>query len=410
MKKGNLKVVSFGCRLNTLEGEIIKQHIKDIDFDLLVINSCGVTNEAERQLRQFIRKEKRLNPSFKVVLTGCASEINRDSYEKMPEVDYIIPAIAKLDENIWSNLDSLESYVEDMDYMLPPIIDNFTDKQRAYVQIQNGCDQACTYCATRLARGKAISFPPSYIVKQIDALKKYNEIVLTGVNISSYNYEGAKLKDLIEHVLDKCDVPRLRLSSLDIADIDDDFIQLIEKENRIMSHFHFSLQSGDNTILNKMARRHTKEEVLEKIEKIRAIRPDATFGADIITGFPTETEEMFENSVDVVRKGNIAFLHVFPYSEKQNTVAAKMKQIEKKVRKERAKRLRRVAHSLMFDYLKTRVGKTTDALIEGGFIARADDYSRIVFDGDAEVGSIQKIRILEVNINNVLRGELCSES
>ena len=410
MTNKGTKVIAFGCRLNSLEAEVIKQNVQHVGANMLIINSCCVTNEAERQLRQFIRKEKKNNPEAKIVLTGCASTTNTDTYKSMEEVDYIVPNISKLDESIWDNLDNLDAYVQDREYILPPIIENFEGKERAFVQIQNGCDQACTYCATRLARGTSISFPPEHIIKQINALKKYNEIVITGVNISSYDFEDLKLIDLVKQILKECDTPRIRFSSLDISDIDDEFINLMTSEDRIMPHFHFSLQSGDNDVLKKMARRHTREDVFEKITKIKAKRPESTFGADIITGFPTETEDMFNNSVDMVKRANICFLHVFPYSEKANTVAAKMIQVDTPIRKARAKQLRQVAKELMFDYLSTRAGDTTPALIEGGFVARADDYSRIVFEGEAEIGSIQKLKILEVNAQNILRGEICSES
>jgi len=410
VENNNVRVVSFGCRLNTFEAEIIKKHVQKLGFPALIINSCGVTNEAERQLRQFIRREKKHNPEEKIILTGCASELKPEEYKKMPEVDYVIPSVAKFDEEVWYNLEILDSYVKDLDVILPPIIESFENRERAFVQIQNGCDQMCTYCATRLARGKSISFPKEHIIEQINAMSKnHKEIVLTGVNISSYNFEGKRLKHLISDILKETKVERLRLSSLDVADIDEEFIALF-KEDRIMPHIHFSIQSGDNTVLKRMLRRHTKESALEVIEKIRKVRPEATFGADIIAGFPGETEEMFENSMDFVRKGRVAFLHAFPYSEKENTAAARMKeQVEVPIRKARAKELRDLSHKVMKEYLESRIGKTTNALIEGGFIARADDYSKIVFDGDAKIGSVQKLKILDLNRNNILLGELCSK-
>ena len=336
------KVLTFGCRINSFESEIFKEKLAARD-DIIVVNTCAVTAEAERQCRQEIRKQKKENPNAKIVVTGCAAQINPQKFADMEEVDLILGNKEKikieeyLSEEIFekSIVGDIFSYDKYDDY----IITGFEGRQKAFVQIQQGCNHRCTYCIVPFARGNNRCVAKEHIVKQINELtaKGFKEICLTGVDICSYE---PSLADLVRYIFENTsDGYVLTFGSLDPAKLDDDFIRLAA-DTRIKPYFHMSIQSGDNMILKRMKRRHSREDVIDVCNKIRQSRSDAIFGADFICGFPTETEENFQNTCRLVDEAGITKLHVFPYSQRPGTTAALMPQIDMNIRRERAKILR----------------------------------------------------------------------
>lgn len=337
-----VKVVNFGCRINAFESEIFKEKLAELD-DVIVVNTCAVTGEAERQCCQMIRKLRKENPSARIVVTGCAAQINPKKYSDMPEVDLVIgnKEKTKIEEYLTEKLTEktivgdILSYDDYDNY----VITGFEGRQKAFVQIQQGCDHRCTYCIIPFARGHNRSVEEKHIIDQINSLIKqgFSEICLTGVDICSYQ---PSFSELIAKILKN--TPKnytLAFGSLDPANLDDTFIELI-KDERILPYFHLSVQSGDDLILKRMKRRHTHTDVVKICEKIRKSRPEAVFGADFICGFPTETEENFMNTCKLVDEAKITKLHVFPYSERSGTPAALMPQINMNIRRKRAKILR----------------------------------------------------------------------
>ncbi len=336
-----VKVVSFGCRINSYESEIFKEKLKAYD-NLIIVNTCAVTKEAERQCCQAIRKLKKQNPTSKIVVTGCAAQVSTSKFSQMEEVDLVLGnkekteieryLIAK-DKTIVGDIFSFSGYDA---YM----ITSFEGRERAFVEIQQGCDHRCTYCIIPYARGNNRSVKKEKIIEQIRVLlnKGFNEICLTGVDACSYKPSFSKL---VAEILETFpSLPSLQFGSLDPAAIDDEFINLIKDYKNIHPHFHFSIQSGDNLILKRMKRRHSRETVIELTKKIRSVRKEATFGADFICGFPTETDENFENTLKLVEEAKIDKLHVFPYSERPGTPASLMPQVPVIIRKQRAEKLR----------------------------------------------------------------------
>ncbi len=337
------QVFTFGCRINSYESEILKEKFADED-DLIIVNSCAVTKEAERQCRQLLRKLRLQNPKARIVLTGCAAQINPMLYAKMPEVDLVLGNKEKTVLEKYVKGEIAEKNVvgdimkyDDYDHY---IITGFEGRQRAFVQVQQGCDHRCTYCIVPFARGHNRSVPEEDVIKQIDTLLKqgFAEICLTGVDVCSYkpSFSGLVKKILLTFP----DLPSLQFGSLDPAAIDDDFVAMVGQYKNVLPFFHFSVQSGDNLILKRMGRRHSREDVINLCKKMREVRPEATFGADFICGFPTETEENFANTVKLVDEAGIDKLHVFPYSERPGTPAALMPQIKMEERRRRAKVLR----------------------------------------------------------------------
>lgn len=338
-----VKVITFGCRINSFESEILKEKLKNLD-NVIIVNTCAVTSEAERQCRQTIRKLRKENPQARIIITGCAAQIAPQKFAQMEEVDLVLGNKEKIAlENYINSPLQEKSYVGNIfdcegydDY----IITGFEGRQRAFVQIQQGCNHRCTYCIVPYARGNNRSVKEEHIFKQIEELlaQGFEEICLTGVDACSYE---PSFSELVEHILKKFPtLPALQFGSLDPAALDDKFINLIGEYSNITPHFHFSIQSGDNLILKRMKRRHTREDVILLCHKIRKIRPEATFGADFICGFPTESDEAFQNTVKLVKEAGINKLHVFPYSERPGTPAALMPQVPIEIRKERARILR----------------------------------------------------------------------
>lgn len=338
-----VEVITFGCRINAYESEIFKEKLANID-KLIVVNTCAVTGEAERQCRQTIRKLRRENPQAKIIVTGCAAQVFPKKFAEMSEVDLVLGNKEKTEIEKYINGEITEkSIVGDIfsyDSYDKYLITGFEGRQRAFVQIQQGCNHRCTYCIIPYARGNNRSVPKEIILNQIEELlaQGFEEICLTGVDACSYQ---PSFSDLVADILKKFpNLPSLQFGSLDPAAVDDDFINLIGKCSNIYPHFHLSIQSGDNMVLKRMKRRHTREQVIDLCNKIRAVRSEATFGADFICGFPTETEEQFENTLKLVEEATISKLHVFPYSERSGTPAALMLQVPVEIRKERARRLR----------------------------------------------------------------------
>lgn len=342
------EIITFGCRLNAYESEVLKEKLKDID-NLIVVNTCAVTGEAERQCRQTIRKLRRENPQAKIIVTGCSAQVSSAKLANMPEVDMVLGNKEKKEiEKYAAALTTQKSkeIVSDIaddvscdDFM----ITGFEGRHKAFLQIQQGCNHRCTYCIIPYARGHNRSVPLPLIIKQIKELlaQGFKEICLTGVDICSYepSFSGV-VKDILEQIPE---LQVLQFGSLDPAAIDDDFINLLGKYSNIDSHFHFSIQSGDNLILKRMGRRHSRETVIDLCKKIRKIRPNATFGADFICGFPTETEEAFANTCKLVEEAGLSKLHVFPYSEREGTPAARMPQLPMEERRRRAAVLRELS-------------------------------------------------------------------
>lgn len=340
-----VQVVTFGCRLNAFESEVIKEKLKAYD-NLIVVNTCAVTGEAERQCRQAVRKLKKENPQAKIIVTGCSAQVHGNSFECMDEVDLVLGNQEKSHiEDYVSRMDGVKSLVSDImkdkdldDFM----ITGFEGRQKAFVQIQQGCNYRCTYCIVPFARGKNRSAKIEKVVAQVQRLvdEGIKKICLTGVDICSYEYGLARVSQaILENV---SGLEELSFGSLDPAAIDDDLINLIGKNKKLLPHFHLSVQSGDNDVLKRMGRRHLREDVIKLCEKIRQVRKEATFGADFICGFPGETDEAFLNTCRLVNEARIDKLHVFPYSERAGTVAAKMEQTDMKIRRERAKILRQM--------------------------------------------------------------------
>lgn len=338
-----VKIVTFGCRINSYESEVLKEKLAALD-NVIVINTCAVTGEAERQCCQSIRKLRRENPDARIIVTGCAAQVNPKKFAAMPEVDLILGNREKtaIEQYLSAPLTekSLVGDIFDYDTYDRYLITGFEGRQRAFVQIQQGCNHRCTYCIVPYARGNNRSVAEEDIIAQIRELLKngFSEICLTGVDACSYQPSFSRL---VRRILETFpELPSLQFGSLDPAALDEEFITLVGQYPNLHPHFHFSVQSGDNTILKRMKRRHSREDVISLCGKLRAARPEATFGADFICGFPTETDEQFQNTVNLVHEAGISRLHVFPYSERSGTPAALMPQVPVEIRRERARILR----------------------------------------------------------------------
>lgn len=402
----SIKVITFGCRLNTYESEVMKKHAQEAGLDnLVIVNTCAVTGEAERQARQAIRKARRENPDSRIVVTGCGAQTNTETFAEMPEVDNLIGNDLKLKPEPWLELKEERVQVHDiMDVTETTsyLITGFEGRDRAFVQVQNGCNHRCTFCIIPYGRGNSRSVTIENIIEQCQKLVDggYQEIVLTGVDITSYGDDlvntpslGSMVKAVLKAVKG---IERLRLSSLDPSEIDDDLWELIEKDPRLMPHLHLSMQSGDDMVLKRMKRRHSRQDIIDVCAKARKLRPDMAFGADIIAGFPTETDEMFENTYKLVKECDITFLHIFPYSARKGTPAAKMPQVKGDIRKNRAKLLRDLGDINLQNHLQSLEGKTLKVLAENNRKARTEYFSEVVIDKDVEPGKIAKAKIVSV--------------
>ncbi|CAO3423174.1 tRNA (N(6)-L-threonylcarbamoyladenosine(37)-C(2))-methylthiotransferase MtaB [Azospirillum doebereinerae] len=403
VKAAEPEIVTFGCRLNTYESEVMRGHARNAGLDdVVIVNTCAVTSEAERQARQTIRKLRRERPGARIVVTGCAAQIDPQRFAAMPEVDQVIGNQEKLQPESWGLAPAEKVLVNDIMSVKETaghLIGGFEDRARAFVQVQQGCDHRCTFCIIPFGRGPSRSVPMGGVVEQVQALVKagYNEVVLSGVDITSYGPDlpGApSLGQMVRRLL-ACvpELPRLRLSSLDCIEMDEDLWRLIETEPRLMPHLHLSLQAGDDMILKRMKRRHGRADAVAFCRRVRDLRPDVVFGADFIAGFPTETEEMFENTMRLVEECGLTWLHVFPYSPRPGTPAARMPQVDGAIRKERAARLRAVGAEAEARTLASLVGRTATVLVEKDDLGRTEHFAEIRLGAVHPPGSLVRAMI-----------------
>lgn len=401
-------VLNFGCRLNAYEGEAIRaalaRHGRD---DIVVVNTCAVTAEAEKQARQAIRRLRRDRPDARIVVTGCAAQVNPQGFAAMAEVDHVIGNREKLGDSLWRDLDagSVRIAVGDIQRDVPaalPAVSHFPGRPRAYLEIQQGCDHRCTFCIIPYGRGPSRSLPLGAVAEQarILAVRGYREFVLTGVDITSYGHDlpgrptlGQAARRLLALVPQ---IERLRFSSLDPAEIDADLLQLYADEPRVMPHAHLSLQAGDDLILKRMKRRHSRMQALEMAHRLQQLRPGIALGADLIAGFPTESDAAFEQSRSLIEAASLAFVHVFPYSPRPGTPAARMPQLPVELRRGRAALLRTDADAALNRFLAGRIGRDASILVEQEGVGRDETYAPVALPGHMVKGSIVAARIAAV--------------
>ena len=399
-------VITFGCRLNTYESEVMRGHaVAAGHTDTVIVNTCAVTAEAGRQARQAIRRARRDRPDARIVVTGCAAQIDPDSFAVMPEVDQVLGNAEKMHRESWMSGNAGRVAVNDIMAVRETaghLVAGFDGRARAFAQVQNGCDHRCTFCVIPFGRGNSRSVPIGEVVNQVRMLTAsgYREVVLTGVDVTSYGPDlpgRPTLGQLVRRLLAQVpELPRLRLSSLDPVEIDDDLWRLIAEEPRLMPHLHLSLQAGDDLVLKRMKRRHLRADAIAVTRRARSLRPDIAFGADLIAGFPTETEAMFANTLDLVDACDLTYLHVFPYSPRPGTPAARMPQVAGPVRRERAARLRARGDAALTAYLARQVGRVADVLMETEGIGRTEQFAPVGVADPASPGAIVRAEITGV--------------
>lgn len=414
------KFVTLGCRLNTYETEAMRELAKNENIEnIAVVNTCAVTAEAVRKSKQEIRKIHRENPTTKIIVTGCAAQIEPETFAKMSEVSNVFGNIEKMKTSTWKELSKELNFIGkteriQVDDIMSAketaghLIDGFGTRSRAYVQVQNGCDHRCTFCIIPYGRGNSRSVAAGIIIEQIKRLvgNGFKEIVLTGVDLTSWGSDlpsKPKLGDLVLKILKLVpDLARLRISSIDSIEVDENLMEAIANEARLMPHFHLSLQSGDNMILKRMKRRHLRDDAILFCETVRKIRPEITFGADIIAGFPTETDDMFENSMQLVNECDLTWLHIFPYSPRQGTPASRMPQVNGIKIKERAKLLRSLGATQVSKYLNSQIGKYHNILMESESMGRTEQFAEVDFQNPQQPGEITFAKIEKLNNNRLM--------
>ena len=394
-------VVTFGCRLNTYESEVMKREadaagLGTLENGAIIFNTCAVTSEAVRQAKQAIRKARRDNPQARIIVTGCAAQTGAGEFAAMDEVDLVLGNEEKLKSNSYRMLPDFGvnqfekvrvNDIMEVRETASHMVDAIEGRARAFVQVQNGCDHRCTFCIIPYGRGNSRSVPMGGVIEQVKRLvgNGYNEVVLTGVDMTSYGPDlpgNLRLGKLVKTILKEVpDLPRLRLSSIDSIEADEDLMDALANEKRLMPHLHLSLQSGDNMILKRMKRRHLRENSIEFCENVRRIRPDIVFGADIIAGFPTETDEMFENSIRIVEECGLTHLHVFPFSPREGTPAARMPLVNRRIVKARAARLRAAGDAAYTGHLHGLVGTRQKILIEREGLGRTEGFTLVGIHG-----------------------------
>ena len=411
----SVDVVTFGCRLNAYESEVIRRHAQAAGLaDTVVVNTCAVTAEAVRQSRQTIRRLKRERPDARIVVTGCAAQTEPRAFADMPEVALVLGNEAKVSAQAWREHREIlarapfalaaEEKVAVNDIMAVKetaahLVDGHEGRARAFVQVQNGCDHRCTFCIIPYGRGNSRSVPMGEVVAQVRRLRArgYREIVLTGVDLTSYgaNLPGApRLGTLVKQILKHVpELERLRLSSIDSVEADHDLLDAFADDARLMPHLHLSLQAGDDLILKRMKRRHLRADAIAFCEQVRRLRPDVVFGADIIAGFPTEGEDMFARSLDLVDACGLTHLHVFPFSPRPGTPAARMPQVRRDIIKDRARRLREKGEAALRRHLDAQVGATHRVLIESDDLGRTEHFTQIRLTAPIESGVIVDLTI-----------------
>ncbi|MHA7826084.1 MAG: tRNA (N(6)-L-threonylcarbamoyladenosine(37)-C(2))-methylthiotransferase MtaB [Roseovarius sp.] len=398
------RFTTLGCRLNAYETEAMKELSQQAGLEnAVIVNTCAVTAEAVRKARQEIRRLRREHPEARLIVTGCAAQTEPETFTAMDEVDAVIGNTEKMQPETWKGMaadfigkteacqvDDIMSVTETAGHL----IDGFGSRSRAYVQVQNGCDHRCTFCIIPYGRGNSRSVPAGVVVDQIRRLVAhgYNEVVLTGVDLTSWGADlpaAPRLGDLVMRILKLVpDLPRLRISSIDSIEVDENLMQAIATEPRLMPHLHLSLQHGDDLILKRMKRRHLRGDAIRFVEEAKRLRPEMTFGADIIAGFPTETEEAFANSLKLVEECQLTWLHVFPYSPRPGTPAARMPQVHGKDIKARAARLRAAGAAQVARHLAEQQGQTHRILMENPRMGRTEQFTEVAFDADREEGQI----------------------
>jgi threonylcarbamoyladenosine tRNA methylthiotransferase MtaB len=398
----SIDVVTFGCRLNIAESEVIRRAAGTAGLDdLVVVHTCAVTAEAVRQARQSIRRIKRERPEARVAVTGCAAQTAPASFAAMPEVDRVIGNAEKLDPRAWADVRQRIAVGDIMalKHHTMPAVDSIEGHTRAFLQVQNGCDHRCTFCIIPFGRGNSRSSPMDAVVAQARRLAErgYRELVLTGVDITSYGADLAgapRLGVLVKRILkDVPEIARLRLSSIDSVEADHDLLDALSNEPRLMPHLHLSLQAGDDLILKRMKRRHARADAISFCDTVRQLRPDVVFGADIIAGFPTETAAMFARSLDLVDECGLTQLHVFPFSPRPGTPAARMPQLGREIVKERAGRLREKGEAALARYLDGQIGRRRSVLTERGGIGRTEQFTPVRLAAPIEPGVIFEVAI-----------------
>jgi len=408
---------NHGCRLNAYEVEAMKDLAGQAGLrDAVVVNTCAVTAEAVRKARQDIRKLRKAHPEARLIVTGCAAQTEPETFANMDEVDAVIGNTEKMQGATWQGLaadfigDSEAVQVDDIMSVTETaghLIDGFGTRSRAYVQVQNGCDHRCTFCIIPFGRGNSRSVAAGVVVDQIKRLvdKGFNEVVLTGVDLTSWGADlpsTPRLGDLVMRILRLVpDLARLRISSIDSIEVDDNLMQAIATEPRLMPHLHLSLQHGDDMILKRMKRRHLRGDAIKFCQDARALRPDMTFGADIIAGFPTETEAMFDNALALVKDCDLTWLHVFPYSARPGTPAARMPAVNGKLIKDRATRLRAAGAVQVQQHLDAQVGQTHDVLMESTTMGRTAQFAEVHFARSQPEGQIVQTQILGCHENHL---------
>ena len=396
----SIDVVTFGCRLNTYESEVIKREADAAGVQgAVVVNTCAVTAEAVRQARQTIRRLKRERPDARIVVTGCAAQTKPKDFAQMPEVERVIGNEEKLDARAWSSGDKVAvSDIMAVKEMRAHTIDSIDGRARAFVQVQNGCDHRCTFCIIPFGRGNSRSLPVNDVVAQVRRLTEsgYREVVLTGVDITSYVDGDMRLGALVKRILREVpELARLRLSSINSVEADADLFDALANEPRLMPHLHLSLQAGDDLILKRMKRRHSRDQSIAFCEQVRRLRPDVAFGADIIAGFPTETEDMFARSLDLVDECGLTTLHVFPFSARPGTPAARMPQLDRAVAKERARVLREKGEAALRAHLTGEVGTTRRVLTEQAILGRTEQFTPVRLAAPVAPGEILDLAIAD---------------
>lgn len=406
------RFITFGCRLNSFESELMRRHADEAGVEnTIFINTCAVTGEAVRQARQSIRRFRREEPGARIVVTGCAAQIEPGRFAGMPEVDAVMGNAEKLDPGRYTRLTMPDFGVRETERVqvndimsvrstAGHLIDGFEGRARAFVQVQNGCDHRCTFCVIPYGRGNSRSVPAGETVAQVKRLvaNGYREVVLTGVDLTSYGNDlpgRPALGRLVRQILDRVPaLERLRLSSVDSIEVDPALFDLIAHEPRVMPHLHLSLQSGDDMILKRMKRRHSRDDAIRFCDRVREARPEIALGADLIAGFPTETDAMFENTAGLVMDCGLSFLHVFPFSARPGTPAAKMPMVPKNIVKERAARLREIGESARARYLDTLIGTQQRVLIERPGFGRTEGYADVCVEDGADPGTIAETTVM----------------
>jgi len=409
------EIITFGCRLNAYESEAIRARATEAGLaGAIIVNTCAVTGEAVRQSRQAIRKARRANPEAKIIVTGCAAQTEPETYSAMPEVDLVLGNSEKLERSsyVGLDLDDVER-VRVNDIMsvretAAQFVDSFEGRARAFLQVQNGCDHRCTFCIIPYGRGNSRSVPMGAVVEEARRLVEagFPEIVLTGVDLTAYGADlparptlGRLVRSLLKHVPA---LARLRLSSIDSIEADAELWGAIAEEERLMPHFHLSVQAGDDMILKRMKRRHRRGDTIAFCERVRGLRPDAVFGADLIAGFPTETDAMFENTLALVDEAGLSVLHVFPFSARGVTPAARMPQLPRAVVKARAARLRAKGAEQLAKRLASQVGREETILVEKRGFGRTPSFLPVAFEGEAAPGSFASVRIASAAADHLI--------